>query len=45
VWQRKLIEDLTKLGLDNHLPIPTIAIVGSQSSGKSSVMEAISGVR
>jgi interferon-induced GTP-binding protein Mx1 len=39
-----LAEDLTELSLDKHLSVPQIAVMGDQSSGKSSVLEALSGV-
>lgn len=39
-----LIDDLRKIGVDKHVPIPQIAVMGDQSSGKSSVLEAISGI-
>lgn len=41
---RRLMDQFRAVGLDQELELPTIAIVGSQSAGKSSVMEAISGV-
>jgi len=40
----ELAEDLTELSLDKHLSVPQIAVMGDQSSGKSSVLEALSGV-
>ena len=39
-----LVDDLRKLGLQKDVPIPQIAVMGDQSSGKSSVLEAISGI-
>ncbi len=39
-----LADSLRKLGLQQDLPIPQIAVCGNQSSGKSSVLEAISRV-
>ena len=39
-----LVDDLRKLGLQKDVPIPQIAVMGDQSSGKSSVLEAISGM-
>ena len=39
-----LIDDLRKTGVQKELSIPQIAVMGDQSSGKSSVLEAISGI-
>jgi len=39
-----LIDSLRQHGIHHDLPLPQIAVVGDQSSGKSSVLEAISGV-
>ena len=38
------IDKLRALGIDKEVPLPQIVVVGQQSSGKSSVLEAISGV-
>lgn len=32
------------LGIGNDLTLPAIAVIGDQNSGKSSVLEALSGV-
>ncbi|XP_072513003.1 interferon-induced GTP-binding protein Mx3-like, partial [Salminus brasiliensis] len=40
----ELIDSLRVIGIDKDLNLPSIAVVGDQSSGKSSVLEAISGV-
>jgi interferon-induced GTP-binding protein Mx1 len=39
-----LIDSLRALGVSQDLPLPQIAVMGDQSCGKSSVLEAISGV-
>lgn len=40
----EMIDFLRRIGIEKDLALPSIAVVGDQSSGKSSVLEALSGV-
>lgn len=41
----KVVQELRHLGVENLLPLPKIVVVGGQSAGKSSVIEAISEIK
>ncbi|XP_056596277.1 interferon-induced GTP-binding protein MxB [Triplophysa dalaica] len=40
----EMIDFMREIGIEKELALPSIAVVGDQSSGKSSVLEALSGV-
>lgn len=40
-----VIDELRSLGISHHIDLPQIIVCGDQSSGKSSVLEALSGLR
>ncbi|KAI0002252.1 P-loop containing nucleoside triphosphate hydrolase protein [Russula compacta] len=42
--QLRLLNTFRDIGLDSDLDLPEIGVIGSQSSGKSSALQAISGV-
>ena len=39
-----LVDQLRTFGLEKEIPLPQVVVTGIQSSGKSSVLESISGV-
>ncbi|OQR85300.1 interferon-induced GTP-binding protein Mx [Thraustotheca clavata] len=41
---RHLVDRLRQLGLDKYIELPQIAVMGDTSSGKSSVLSALSGI-
>ncbi|OWZ20668.1 GTP-binding protein [Phytophthora megakarya] len=42
--ERKLVDELRAIGLDKYIELPQIAVMGDTSSGKSSLLSALSGV-
>lgn len=39
-----VIDQLRDVGLDNQITLPRICVLGTQSSGKSSLLESIVGI-
>lgn len=49
LWQQlrkfvNLVDELRDLGLQEHINLPRIAVLGTQSAGKSTVLESIVGL-
>lgn len=42
--ERRLVDQLREMGLDKYVELPQIAVMGDTSSGKSSLLSALSGV-
>ncbi|KAE9266322.1 hypothetical protein PF001_g30527, partial [Phytophthora fragariae] len=42
--ERKLVDKLRDIGLGQYIELPQIAVMGDTSSGKSSLLSALSGV-
>ncbi|TDH66060.1 uncharacterized protein CCR75_009298 [Bremia lactucae] len=42
--QHKVIDQLRNAGLEQYIELPTIAVMGDRSSGKSSLLSALSGI-
>ncbi|TDH66390.1 uncharacterized protein CCR75_009299 [Bremia lactucae] len=42
--QHKVIDQLREVGLEKYIELPTIAVMGDRSSGKSSLLSALSGI-
>ncbi|KAL7912170.1 P-loop containing nucleoside triphosphate hydrolase protein [Trichoderma velutinum] len=43
VWLEK-VDKLRELNIGQHVPLPQLVVVGDQSSGKSSLLESLSGI-